>query len=65
MSVVPNSWLLSRLKITRMCKVESTFMRGHYFEVGRTGELFSRSQYAGILGQEGAELVCRFFPLSD
>ncbi|HEX8595617.1 MAG TPA: DUF6543 domain-containing protein [Pseudomonas sp.] len=31
----------------------------------RTAQLFSRSQYAGMLGLEGAELVDRFFPLAD
>lgn len=31
----------------------------------RTGEPFSRGQYAGMLGAQGAELVDRFFPLPD
>lgn len=50
------------------------FMKVRLFEIAtprpergvydfRTGALFSRSQYAGMLGQEGAGLVDRFFPL--
>lgn len=52
------------------------FMKVRLFEIAaprpergvydfRTGALFSRSQYAGMLGLEGAELVDRFFPLID